>query len=77
VGLSCARHGIPMLSVNMITGEQYVYADFLLSLLIKKLGTDRKYYVFYDISCSYSKKFHVSPFLSILNAISLLMYRKE
>jgi hypothetical protein len=63
VGMTCARHGIPLLAVDMTTGEQFIYADFLISQLVRHYGQTRKYYIFYDIACAYSKNFNVRLFL--------------
>jgi hypothetical protein len=54
----CARHEIPLLAINMFTGERFEYADRLLQLLTEK-HTERTVYVLYDVACKYSINFKV------------------
>lgn len=62
----CARHGYPLLCVDMFTGERYEYADYCLTTLFKKFPNADKYNIFYDVACQYRKKFNVCPFFNWL-----------
>jgi hypothetical protein len=59
VGISCARHGTPLLAVDMTTPERFAYADYLIYKIVTRLGVAREYHILYDIACAFSVKFKV------------------
>jgi hypothetical protein len=59
-GACCARHGTPLAAVSMDGPEKFTYADSLMVNILKRFGVQRKYYVFYDINCSYQVNCKVS-----------------
>lgn len=52
-GACCARHGTPLIGVDMDGPEKFLYADTALFYIIQKWGVHRRYFIFYDINCSY------------------------
>ena len=54
----CARHEIPLLAINMYTGERFDYADRLLQLLTEN-HSKRTINVLYDVACRYAVNFNV------------------
>ena len=60
-GMCCARHGTPLLFLDMYGGECYDYCDKAIHTLLKG-DTSRKVYLFYDIACKYGAKFRVRFF---------------
>jgi hypothetical protein len=56
----CARHGYPLICVDLFSGERYEYSDFVLAVLFQKYPNATRYNIFYDVACQYRKKFEVS-----------------
>lgn len=78
VGLTCARHGTPLMAVDMPTAERFDYADFLISKIIEAYGLRRHYHVFYDIACSYSVNFEVNfCIVSLLFSLTILALQER
>lgn len=57
VGLFCARHGTPLLFMDIFTGERYAYIDMLLLEYLKNKLNVKNVIFYYDVGCKYIAHF--------------------
>ena len=55
----CAKHEVPLMAVDVVTGERYDYSDTLLVEYLKSGYGGEKVNFFYDVVCKYLKKLKV------------------
>jgi hypothetical protein len=75
-GLSCARHGTPLLFMDIYKGENFDFCDQALHALLKG-NEERRVYLFYDIACKYGKNFKVGVNSFIFISALMKLNRNE
>ncbi len=55
----CARHEIPLVGIDMDSGEKFCYADTLLKHISDREPAGRTINVYYDVACRYAVNFKV------------------
>lgn len=49
--IMCASHDTPLRMSNMYGGEKFGYPELLLKDEIRRLGSQRRYLLYYDLGC--------------------------
>jgi hypothetical protein len=79
VGLFCARHGTPLLFLDIFTGERYGYIDMLLLEYLKDKNEVKNVLFYYDVGCRYITHFNGTQMQSLcmLNKVDSSLKRKN